>query len=1081
MNQGLKSYTKQFTHEVSGVGTLSFNMCGAAKNMHMLIPLISTVGHNPINLSLIYNEQDKEVSGQFGKGFRLNLFKKLTQTSTGYEVQNADGSVDQYLTSNNYYNEETECSMMFSTDSQGVVHYGIKDRQKNKVNFANFQNDYPESYTNKYNQGIHISMNQGKLDVINNKQEDMIYFYYEGNTITLIYTFNTETTILRKTLLTLADDRITKIQYYEGASTLVGETEIIYELNAIKLKDVISGTITKVDFTTSGTYKVYDGYLNGSSYDYPQYERFQISYTSSKTTVTDAYGDTHTYYFDSNKLLYMEKNYKNEVKYCCFDKETKKLMVVDDIFLANNLASSLSFNITDGSIIGDQGSNVAQVVDDLLWNKLKYINRNGSQRQTLNVNVEPGDVLTFSFWLATYKSPSLNAVKIIVYVGDDSKEYYFKNKEIVELELHSLSYKVKEKLNTIQIEIVTTGTTPIRIGGFQLSTVLFRTNYVYSEHNLVEINNGKDTVQYEYEENGLDLKRTYFNGELVSQNEYNENGTLKRTTNEYGTKKELSYNSIFVNVQETQQKISSSNSVILETKRSFSEDGRYLTKIYNELGEYTKYEYDGLGRIEKAINALNEVLITTYNEGLLSALKLGSLTTNQYEYDERKRLKKVKTGTFSNYEFFYDYKNQITHIKMDGIVILTYTYDSYGNLTRQKYCETGDYYDFEYDNKNRVVGISVNGVSNYEFVYIDDLLVEINDGSRILKEYIYDEQNRLIKVEDNTNDLYMEINNVYNHDSKLTRKSMIVDNKTIHQSFNDFERSSDITFPSVDGVKTIGFVGTQLDIDGQNVMTKFDVYPLHHDANPVDKYKTKPFSLAYKNVGGQEQPKTPFIYDNESGRFVYCANYGTLSYKFGNSTSGTVMARVFKTSLNNEYLFGFIDANGDKIDVYLEASGYMWLFINGNRVVSTQMSFSVNTWHTVGLSYGKSENASSVDTTHTRYYRLFLDGTVKTYSVSSSVEYTTMKTCVGYKEGVSFPFTGYIEMLCFKNAYCEESTLDSLMMAIDTISTKSFIDEFQRINKKEVSKGAINVISNEFTYEKAVILSKTYGTHNVTI
>lgn len=57
-------------------------------------------------------------------------------------------------------------------------------------------------------------------------------------------------------------------------------------------------------------------------------------------------------------------------------------------------------------------------------------------------------------------------------------------------------------------------------------------------------------------------------------------------------------------------------------------------------------------------------------------------------------------------------------------------------------------------------------------------------------------------------------------------------------------------------------------------------------------------------------------------------------------------------------------------------------------------------------------------------------------------------------EGLSSSFTGCIEILCFRNAYCEESTLDELINAINIISTKSYVDEFQRINKKEVTKGS---------------------------
>ena len=236
MNQGLKSYTKQFTHNVSGVGTLSFNMCGAAKNMHMIIPLITTVGHSPISLSLIYNEQDKDVDGQFGKGFRLNLFKKLTQTSTGYEVLNADGSVDQYLASNNYYNKETALTLI---PDESYGYFELKDKKGNYTSWYNGQVSYPDFYLDSENKGIRIGRIQDEIVNTNNDSNDIIYIQSSANTINLSYT-NTSVMVLKKTVLTLTNNRITNIKYYEGASTLIGETEIIYETNAIKLKNVIA-------------------------------------------------------------------------------------------------------------------------------------------------------------------------------------------------------------------------------------------------------------------------------------------------------------------------------------------------------------------------------------------------------------------------------------------------------------------------------------------------------------------------------------------------------------------------------------------------------------------------------------------------------------------------------------------------------------------------------------------------------------------------------------------------------------------------------------------------------------------------
>jgi len=393
---------------------------------------------------------------------------------------------------------------------------------------------------------------------------------------------------------------------------------------------------------------------------------------------------------------------------------------------------------------------------------------------------------------------------------------------------------------------------------------------------------------------------------------------------------------------------------------------------------------------------------------------------------------------------------------------------------------SGDYYDFVYDSKNRIVNIKLNGTLKYVFEYQNELLIEILDGSgTLLKEFTYDDQNRLIRTDDYRNSLDTIVENQISNDGKVTGKNVTVGIKTIHQSFDDFERSDEVTITSSGDVKTIGFAGTNLTCDTQAVMEVFDIYPLHHDADPIDSTKTKPFLFTYKNVGGENQPKTPFGHNSITNRFTYCANYGTLAYKFGNSTSGTIMARVLKISSNNEYLFGFVDTNGDKFDVLLEGTGHIVLYVNGNVVTSTRMSFSSDTWHTVGISYGKGTNASSTDTTHTRYYRLFLDGTVKTHSVSSSVEYTSMTSCIGYKEGSSNTFTGCMEMLCFRNAYCEESTLDELMSAMNIISTKSYVDEFQRINKKEVAKGSTNIISNEFEYDTTTYWLQEYATYRV--
>ena len=88
MNRGLKNYTKQLTQTVGNAGTVSVNINKNDANMHIVLPVLKTIGLAPIDLKLIYNYQDRNVDGLFGKGFKLNFYSKLT--SSGYLCRRAD-------------------------------------------------------------------------------------------------------------------------------------------------------------------------------------------------------------------------------------------------------------------------------------------------------------------------------------------------------------------------------------------------------------------------------------------------------------------------------------------------------------------------------------------------------------------------------------------------------------------------------------------------------------------------------------------------------------------------------------------------------------------------------------------------------------------------------------------------------------------------------------------------------------------------------------------------------------------------------------------------------------------------------
>lgn len=113
MNRGLKSYTKQLTQELGNGCTASVNVNKNDANLHISLPLLKTVGLSPITTSLIFNYQDRNTNGKFGKGVKLNLFSKIEQISDGIRVHNADGSFDDYVSKDKYYNKETQCTAKY--------------------------------------------------------------------------------------------------------------------------------------------------------------------------------------------------------------------------------------------------------------------------------------------------------------------------------------------------------------------------------------------------------------------------------------------------------------------------------------------------------------------------------------------------------------------------------------------------------------------------------------------------------------------------------------------------------------------------------------------------------------------------------------------------------------------------------------------------------------------------------------------------------------------------------------------------------------------------------------------------------
>ncbi|MDE6656781.1 MAG: hypothetical protein K2J85_07305, partial [Anaeroplasmataceae bacterium] len=156
-NTGLKSYTKQISQTIGNVAQVSVNVNKSDANMHIVIPIIQTLGPNPINLSLIFNYQELNNNRGFGKGCNLSTYKNIKAYTNRIEVTEADGSTIEYKLDKNetYYSKESALELsksIYVSDDGEYETFSMKDQQGNIMYFDENYTLYPTeiSYINGF-------------------------------------------------------------------------------------------------------------------------------------------------------------------------------------------------------------------------------------------------------------------------------------------------------------------------------------------------------------------------------------------------------------------------------------------------------------------------------------------------------------------------------------------------------------------------------------------------------------------------------------------------------------------------------------------------------------------------------------------------------------------------------------------------------------------------------------------------------------------------------------------------------------------------------------------------------------------
>ena len=779
MNKGLKNYNKFITREVGNAGKVIVNVSKADNNVNLVLPLLQTRGNAPIDLSLIFNQKDKSEFNMFGNGVKLNLYTKLDVSGSLITVHNADGSIDNY--SCGVKNKETGLTVdkIIESSYYNLYHYEIFDKEGNKKIYSG-SSEYPESITIN-------TTNKYKLDFISstktikNEFGDEVSFIKTEDKVTRVsYKYNNQE-LIYITLKYSGDDLI-GLSYFENGFN-VANTDIIYETNTITLKDVILKEAVKCSFEGDLVKEI------SSIYDETIIPEHELIYSDYSTKIIDKKFNLHSLVgFDNQGMLSYELDELGNVKYYEFN-ETTKLPKTDSKVVNLNDFDNNILGSTDISKFVNKGLSLSkttinkELIGNFTPNSYKVIGTGGLTKSIIK-NIIDTDCFTV---VALVK---LNKGKASIGVNGYDTDLKISNEyQFIEVDYNSSqcrsSFDLSFDLKDAELEV----------GLVMLFEKSMGTFYTYdTNENVTNIGTGKtsSTIKYNYENKPND---TLDNSSTHHEIEYNSDDNVKKITSAYGVQIENVYDD---NQRDNLTKSTvqnKENTRILELERQYTSDGKFVSKIVDELGNITSYDYDGaLGKILKVTNALGHITnIQYYDDATIKQITQDNLSAN-YTYDDKKRVKTVTLANGSIYEFFYDTKSNITDIKLNNVLLFKYEYDlKTNNLIKQIY--GNDYYEFIYDTKGYIKEIHFvkqgSIITKFTYQYDNTMRVSkiLDTDGKIIQEYIYGTDGKVEKVK--SGDYCLK--GVYDNLDNLTSETRKAGSKTIVEAYSPLTRSKGST------------------------------------------------------------------------------------------------------------------------------------------------------------------------------------------------------------------------------------------------------------------------------------------------
>ena len=781
MSYGLKKYTHQLNQEVLDAN-FSVNTCDL--NLIGQVPLIESSGKAPINLNLMFNLERYNENGLFGKGFKLDLYKKISMEGNDFKIENADGSEDIYYASNGYYNKETKIKLTEETEDGDVSNYmlTLEVDRNNYITFSSDSSEYPNYpyYIKKGKDRYGLDFISTTKHITNYEDKEVKLSVSNGHIAKIdLYVGG----ILKAyTNLVYENDRLVSIKRFKNG-VCVNNYEFTFSDNLIKIKEI--NVEEELRYTVEGTkVKSFTKYYNNSLDEKSQISLIQLQ---GHTKVIDYKGNEDFIFYESG-LPVMYINHKKECKEVAYDFETKEIIYDGDAINYNLERSLLGLSVSDFSKAEFVSFSEAQITypaySNILNGSLLHVKGPGTLTKTINVSGLGGDMFEFALFVG-YKN-SNNSISIILKTDTgEVSERKIPQGEIVS-KVISLGLRPLKSYDSITV-IIDVLNFDGYLGGVRLFKKSFGTTAIYdTKGNIIGSSNGQAKSNFKYNTNNQLIDVSTSKG-MTYGVKYDSEGRMISSNSAYGISNEIEYidsdssNNNNLTIKST-TKVENIENVTTSKYDAYG----YLSSEIDEIGNTTSYIYDMIGSLKKVVDSLGKVTEYDYDSfNNMITMSLNGGNTTRYSYDSRHKLIRIKNENLE-YSFKYDNFNNISEVSLNNTVLAKLTYEN-DNIVSMRYGESGDIYYFSYDVEDNIKEIKYGSSIRYRFNYnnLNQLISITNQAGEVLNRYEYDLEGNVIKDSSN----YHDLSYTYDNNGNLIRSSYNINNKKIIQSYETLSRS----------------------------------------------------------------------------------------------------------------------------------------------------------------------------------------------------------------------------------------------------------------------------------------------------